>query len=173
MRLPCNIHKLRGVGVVVTVATKPIHCSSVSSRALSNQCHATMSNSHSYADVVCELATLMFTCITITHRLKLRFAVSGSGMRYALYGKNGKACKRTRVIPYVRIRHAICRAAANGCVCGKLNRSMYRLMWQKGTKSDGGSWGILECDVRVGCFISLRQICQKAKYRREKQNTAH
>ena len=25
---------------------------------------------------------------------------------------------------YVRIRHAICRAAANGCVCGKLNRSM-------------------------------------------------
>ena len=43
--------------------------------------------------------------------------------RYALSGKNGKACKRTRVIPYVRIRHAICRAAANGCVCGKLNRS--------------------------------------------------
>ena len=50
-------------------------------------------------------------------------AVSVSGMRYALSGKNGKACKRTRVIPYVRIRHAICRAAANGCVCGKLNRS--------------------------------------------------
>ena len=24
------------------------------------------------------------------------------------------------MIPYVRIRHAICRAAANGCVCGKL-----------------------------------------------------
>ncbi len=108
MRLPCNIHKLRGVGVVVTVATKPIHCSSVSSRALSNQCHATMSNSHSYADVVCELATLMFTCITKTHRLKLRFAVSGSGMRYALYGKNGKACKRTRVIPYVRICDLSC-----------------------------------------------------------------
>ena len=47
------------------------------------------------------------------------YAVSVSGMRYALSGKNGKACKRTRVIPYVRIRHAIYRAAANGCVCGK------------------------------------------------------
>ena len=33
-------------------------------------------------------------------------------MRYALSGKHGKACKRTRVISYVRIRHAICRAAA-------------------------------------------------------------
>ena len=27
----------------------------------------------------------------------------------------------------------------------------------KGTKSDGGSWRILEYDVRVGCFLSLRQ----------------
>ena len=27
------------------------------------------------------------------------YAVSISGMRYALSGKNGKACKRTRVIP--------------------------------------------------------------------------
>ena len=54
----------------------------------------------------------------------LIYAVSVSGMRYALSGKNGKPCKRMRVIPYVRIRHAICRAAANGCVCGKLNRSM-------------------------------------------------
>ena len=57
--------------------------------------------------------------------VKLGFHIRGkrSGMRYALSGKNGKACKRTRVIPYVRIRHAICRAAANGGVCGKLNRS--------------------------------------------------
>ena len=51
-------------------------------------------------------------------------AVSVSGMRYALSGKIGKACKRMRVIPYVRIRHAIFRAAANGCVGGKLNRSI-------------------------------------------------
>ena len=27
----------------------------------------------------------------------------------------------------------------------------------KGTKSDGGSWGIREYDVIVGCFLSLRQ----------------
>ena len=27
----------------------------------------------------------------------------------------------------------------------------------KGTKSDGGSWEIREYDVRVGCFLSLRQ----------------
>ena len=27
----------------------------------------------------------------------------------------------------------------------------------KGTQSDGGSWGIREYDVRVGCFLSLRQ----------------
>ena len=26
----------------------------------------------------------------------------------------------------------------------------------KGTKSDGGSWEIREYDVRVGCFLSLR-----------------
>ena len=52
-------------------------------------------------------------------------------MRYALSGKNGKACKRTRVIPYVRIRHAIFRLAANGCVCVKLNRSRERFMRQK------------------------------------------
>ena len=26
-----------------------------------------------------------------------------------------------------------------------------------GTKSDGGSWEIREYDVRVGCFLSLRQ----------------
>ena len=25
----------------------------------------------------------------------------------------------------------------------------------KGTKSDGGSWGIREYDVIVGCFLSL------------------
>ena len=64
-------------------------------------------------------------------RVKLGFhiyAVSVSGMHYALSGKNRKACKRTRVIPYVRIRDAICRAAANGCVCGKLNRSMGRTL---------------------------------------------
>ena len=28
-------------------------------------------------------------------------------------------------------------------------------MGQKCTKSDGGSWGIREYDVRVGCFLSL------------------
>ena len=78
-------------------------------------------------------------------------------MRYALSGKNGKACKRTRVIPYVRIRNAFCCAAANGCVCGKLNRSRQRFMRQNGTNSDGGSWGIREYDVRVGYFLSLRQ----------------
>ena len=27
----------------------------------------------------------------------------------------------------------------------------------KNTKSDGGSWEIREYDVRVGCFLSLRQ----------------
>ena len=43
---------------------------------------------------------------------------------------------------------------------------------QKGTQLDGGSWGIREYDVRVGCFLSLRQLCQKAKYRREKQNSS-
>ena len=31
-------------------------------------------------------------------------------------------------------------------------------MRQKGTKSDGGSWGIRKYDVRVGCFLSLRQL---------------
>ena len=36
------------------------------------------------------------------------------------------------MIPYARIRHAICRTAANGCACGKLNRSMQRFMRQKG-----------------------------------------
>ena len=36
-------------------------------------------------------------------------------------------------------------------------------MRQKGTKSDGGSWKIREYDVKVGCFLSLRQLCQKAK----------
>ena len=30
-------------------------------------------------------------------------------------------------------------------------------MRQNGTNSDGGSWGIREYDVRVGCFLSLRQ----------------
>ena len=35
------------------------------------------------------------------------------------------------MIPYVRIRHAICRAAANGCVWGKLNRYMERFSLPK------------------------------------------
>ena len=35
--------------------------------------------------------------------LDLDYIYSGSSMRYALSGKNGKACKRVRVIPYVRI----------------------------------------------------------------------
>ena len=35
-------------------------------------------------------------------------------------------------------------------------------MRQKGTKSDGGSWEIREYDVRVGCFLSLRQLFHKA-----------
>ena len=56
--------------------------------------------------------------------VKQIFHIGGKWKRYALSGKNGKACERTRVIPYVRIQHAICRAAVNGCVCGKLNRSM-------------------------------------------------
>ena len=41
-------------------------------------------------------------------------------------------------------------------------------MRQKGAKSDGGSWGFREYDVRVGCLLSLRQLCQKAKHRRKK-----
>ena len=57
--------------------------------------------------------------------IQLGFHIRGKRKRHALCvtRQNGKSCKRTRVIPYVRIRHAICRAAANGCVCGKLNRS--------------------------------------------------
>ena len=50
------------------------------------------------------------------NRLQLRFHIRGKRKRYALSGKTGEECKWTRVIPYVRIRHAICRAAANGCV---------------------------------------------------------
>ena len=45
-------------------------------------------------------------------------------------------------------------------------------MRQKGTHSDGGSWGIREYDVRVGCFLSLRQLCQKANIDGEKQNSS-
>ena len=66
-------------------------------------------------------ATLRITCKARIPYTGVRGSVSG--MHYALSGKHRKACKRTRVIPYVRIRHAICRAAAIGCVCGKLNRS--------------------------------------------------
>ena len=51
--------------------------------------------------------------------------------------------------------HAICRAAANGCVCGKLNRSMRQKVQNR---IAGGSWGIREYDVRVGCFLSLRPL---------------
>ena len=36
-------------------------------------------------------------------------------------------------------------------------------MRQKGTKSDGGSWEMREYDVRVWCFLSLGQLCQKSK----------
>ena len=81
-------------------------------------------------------------------------------MRYALSGKNGKACKRTRVIPYVWIRHAICRAAANGCEWLRM-RQTESLQVAKCTKSDGGSWELHEYDVRVGYFLSLRQLCQQ------------
>ena len=38
-------------------------------------------------------------------------------------------------------------------------------MRQKGAKSLGGSTGFRKYDVNVGCFLSLRQLCQKAKYR--------
>ena len=41
--------------------------------------------------------------------------------------------------------------AAEGCEIG----------WRK--------LGFREYDVRVGCFLSLRQLCQKAKYRRKKE----
>ena len=68
---------------------------------------------------------LTLTAYMESYSFKLGFHIRGKRKRHALClsGKNGKACKRTRVIPYVRIRHAIYRAAANGCVCGKLNRS--------------------------------------------------
>ena len=43
-------------------------------------------------------------------------------------------------------------------------------MRQKGAKSDGGSWEFREYDVTAGvrCFLLLRQLCQKAKYRQKK-----
>ena len=90
------------------------------------------------------------------NRIGFHIRGSVSGMRYALSGKNGNACKRTRVIPYVRIRHAICRAAANGCM--RRTESLHVASHAtKVTKSDGGSWGIRVYDVMVGCFLSLRQ----------------
>ena len=42
-------------------------------------------------------------------------------------------------------------------------------MRQKGAKSDGGSWGFREYDVSIGCFLLLRQLCQKGKYRRKNE----
>ena len=98
-------------------------------------------------------------------RIKLGFniyAVSVSGMRYALSGKNGKACKRTRVIP--------CPDTACDLLCGcewqrmRQTESLHvAIHAAKGTKSDGGSWGIREYDVRVWSRFPFTQTRKESE----------
>ena len=78
-------------------------------------------------------------------------------MRYPAKIEKHVGPKRTRVIPYVRIRREICRAAAIGLRMRQTESLQVAIRAAKGTKSDGGSWEIREYDVRVGCFLSLRQ----------------
>ena len=100
-------------------------------------------------NIVGKVPTMALAIISLHGYLKLGFHIRGKRKWHALSGKNGKACKRTRVIPYRPT--AVCPDTACDLSCGcewlrmRQTESLHvAIHAAKGTKSDGGSWGIRE-----------------------------
>ena len=105
--------------------------------------------------------------------MKLRFHMHGKRKLYAL------CVMRYMATMEKHVNGCICPDTTCGWSCGcewlrmRRTESLHvAIHAEKSTKSEVGSWGIREYDVRVGCFLSFRQLYQKAKYRREKQNSS-